>query len=195
MSVAAWLAEATPDRREVGVCLDRALLSRLQVAEARLGEVQKAPKPPEGKRMLAEGRERLENEASLQAEVDQLRAEVKAKTRTLVFEGIGWGAWRDLMAKHPPDPEQAEVFEKAVRLAYVPFSLRALAFNAQTFWPAAISASCPELTEDQAATLLELVPAGVFDRIQAAVLAVNGGGAADPFALGVSERAPATARR
>ena len=188
-----WLEEATPDVREVGVCLDRTLVSRLAIAESRLAELEKERK---GRRMLGpEG----EEETALLAEADQLKEAVKAKTRVLRFEGIGYGAWRDLIAKHPPDADQDEVFEKAVRRAYLPAAIRALQFNSESFVPAATAATCPELNIHQVKTLLRKAPTGVVDRIWAAVLEVNHGGAADPFAYGVSdrasERAPATAKR
>ena len=186
-----WLESATPDEREVGICLDRALVSRLGQAEERLAELRKGSK---GSKMLG-----AEEEPALQAEVDQLREAVKAKTRVLLFKGIGYGPWRELIAKHPPDDQQDELFELAVRKAWLPNAIRALAFDAETFVPAAVSASCPELKPQQVRTLLRKAPTGVVDRIWAAVLEVNHGGAADPFANGLGARssdpAPATEQR
>lgn len=180
-----WLEGATPDHREVGVCLDRALISRQVEIEEKLADLAQVKGAT-----LAEGGDRKQTEAALQAELDQLLAEIKSKTRTLIFRGIGWGPWRDLQAKHSPDPAQAETFEKAVQFAWMPHALRTLTFNASTFWPAAMAASCDELTPAQARKLIELLPVGVVDRITNALLAVNMGGDADPFAQGVGSEPP-----
>ena len=165
------MQEATPDRREVRICLDRRLVSRqiqLRKTIARRAEEQ-------GKTLGHSVDERQEL-----AEVEAL---IEAKTRTLVFEGLGWGRWRDLMAKHPPAKDQAETFERAIKLAFMPENVGSMAFNAETFVPAAVAASAvePPVSVEEVVELLHRGPPGVIDRIWAAVLEVNLAGSDDPF--------------
>ena len=180
MAIEHWLEEATPDRREVSVCFDRRLLSELVAARAELGAV-------EDTKMLGKTPER----ESLELRVVELEDAVRSKQRALVFEGLGWGPWRDLIAKHPPEAEQASVFAQAVQLGFMPHSLENVGYNAETFVPAAISASCvePGISVHEASTLLRKAPPGVIERIWTAVLEVNVAGGSDPFV------APASAGR
>lgn len=194
MTIEQWLAEATPERREVQVCFDRALLSRLDAATKRLDHAA-ASEPKDGKTLAVSPEEK-----ALRKEVAALEAAIGEKTRTLVFEGLGWGPWRELLAQHPPTEDQAKVFQRAVELAYMPHSIVNVGFNAETFVPAAIVATCkePGITLEQAAKLLRESPPGVIERIWTAVLAVNTAGGADPFvpaSNGNSARARASAKK
>jgi hypothetical protein len=182
MGIGDWLEEVTPDRREVSVCLDRRLVSALIVAKkaaeaATEGEAKTLGKAPE-----------LEE---LEMRVLELEDAVREKSRTLVFEGLGWGRWRDLLAKHPPEADQADVFARAVQLGFMPHAVENIGYNAETFVPDAISASCvdPTITIHEANTLLRKSPPGVIERIFTAVLEVNVAGGNDPFV------APASAGR
>jgi hypothetical protein len=191
MTIDQWLAEATPERREVQVCFDRTLLSRLDAAQKRLDMV--VGGQPE--KMLGVS----EEETTVRAEVAQISEEIRSKTRTLVFEGLGWGAWRELLSQHPPKDDQADVFRRAVELAFMPHSIVNIGFNAETFVPAAMSASCtePGITLKQAETMLRKAPPGVLERIWTAVLEVNTAGGDDPFVSpnGASVGVPASAKR
>lgn len=184
----AWLKEATPERREVTVCFDRGLLSRMEAKRKRLKELE-----ANATGMLGGDAER----DALATELEELEQQVRDRSRRLVFEGLGWGRWRDLLAKHPPTPEAPEVFEQAIALAYMPQSIRHVGWNAETFAPAAIAASCvePGITEDEAREFLTSFPAGVIERIWSAVLEVNLTGTDDPFVGLASDRVPATARK
>jgi hypothetical protein len=174
--LSAWLDEATPERREVPVCFDRRLLSDLAKAkEALLEDTEPANEPTlGGVSATSEARER----------VAELTEQIRAKTRIFVFEGLGWGPWRALMAKHPPAPDQAETFARAVQLAFMPHAVENIGYDAETFVPAAIAASCvePGITEAEARRLLDSAPPGVLERIWTAVLEVNLAGGSDPFA-------------
>jgi hypothetical protein len=183
MSIEQWLSEATPERREVKVCFDRRLLSQLNSAQDELTKY-----PPRGIKDDSELDRVLGDDSYAEREaaeelVHDLEEQVKAKTRTLVFEGVGWGIWRELIASNPPQEDQDAVFKRAVQLAYMPHALINIGFNAETFVPAAIVASCvePGLTSSQAKSLLEKSPPGVLERIWTAVLEVNTGGGSDPF--------------
>lgn len=200
MTIAEWIAEATPDRREVPVCFDRRLLFQLDAAVKRRDHA--AASEVKGGKTLSIS----EEEKALQAEVDDLEAKVSAKMRILVFEGLGWGPWRELLSQHPPSDDQAEVFSRAVQLGYTPHALINIGYNAETFHPAAIAASCtdPGITEEQARGFYEEVPGkgglppGVLDRIWTAVLEVNTGGGKDPFVVstnGASEPALAIGKK
>jgi hypothetical protein len=184
------LEEATPRESRLGVCFDGKLVSRYEHARRRLAA-------RGGATMLGDV-ERL----ALEDEVKQLEAEVADKTRVFVFESIGWGPWRDLVAKHPPDVDQQEVFVRAVGLAFLPPGLREIDVNLPTFVPAAMAASCvePGMTVEQAEKVLgkaAKLPGGVIDRFWAAVSEANLGGTADPFADGVigSDSRPASTKR
>lgn len=170
MSLSSWLAEATPDRREVAVCLDRRLVSKLVALQ----------KAVESKKTT------IGDSAEERRELAEVEAKVAEKTHVLVFEGLGWGPWRELLAQYPPQKDQIETFQRAVRLAFMPHALENLGFDAETFVPAAIAASSvdPKISVDEAADLLAKAPPGVIDRIWSAVLEVNLAGADDPFVPG-----------
>lgn len=179
MGLGEWLEkEATPERREVPLCLDRRLLGRLV-------QLRKAEK--DEPKML--GRDR--------SEIEQVEREVAAKTHVVVIEGLGWGRWRDLEAQYPPEPDQLDTFKRAVQLGYMPHALENLRFDAEGFVPAAISACAvdPKITIEEAREFLEspAVPPGVIDRLWSAVLEVNFGGQDDPF-VGALERAQPSAK-
>jgi hypothetical protein len=180
LSVTEWLAEATAERREVPVCFDRRLLGELARARAELEDLPRE----EGTNRKTDRHDELE------AEVAALEEQVKAKTRKLVFEGIGWGPWRRLLSDHPPQADQAEVFKKAVEYRHLPHELTSLAVNSETFWPAAIARCCvdPRITPEEATRLFDEPPPGVIDRIVAAVMEVNTAGGRDPFVLDFDHR-------
>ena len=184
--ITAWLDEATPDRREVTVCLDRRLLSQLVTAKAELKEAQEQSEGMLGK---------AEPVTALEARISELEDAVRERSKTLIFDGLGWGAWRELVAKHPPADDQAEVFARAVGLAFMPHAVENVGYNAETLVPAAISASCsdPGISVHEADTLLRKAPPGVIERIWTAVLEVNLGGNTDPFVAAVSGNGSGTA--
>jgi hypothetical protein len=167
-----WLEETTPERREISICFDRRLLSELVAARRELEAV-------EDPKMLGKTPEH----ESLELRVLELEDAVRSKQRVLVFEGLGWGRWRDLLAKHPPEADQADVFARAVQLGFMPHAVENIGYNAETFVPDAISASCvePAITIHEATTLLRKSPPGVLERIWTAVLEVNLAGGSDPF--------------
>jgi hypothetical protein len=182
VTIESWFEEITPDRREVSVCLDRRLVSALIVAKKAAETSAEG-----GPKMLGKDPE-IE---ALEMRVLELEDAIRSKSRTLVFEGLGWGRWRDLLAKHPPEADQADVFARAVQLGFMPHAVENIGYNAETFVPDAIVASCiePTITIHEATTLLRKSPPGVLERIWTAVLEVNLAGGSDPFV------APASAGR
>ena len=185
-----WLEEATPERREVQVCFDRGLLSQVKAAEARLD----ATVADRGSMLGA-----TEEETELKEHLDELKDAVRSKTRTLVFEGLGWGRWRELIAAHPPTEDQDDVFKRAVKLGFMPHAVVNIGYNAETFVPAAIVASCtePGISLHEAETMLRKAPPGVLERVWTAVLEVNTAGGDDPFVSpnGASVGALASAKK
>lgn len=176
MSLGEWLEEATPRVARVPVCFDGELLSRLEAAKAHLVEVTLPTA------MLGD-----EAKMAARAAIQELEEQVKAKTRTFVFRSIGWGPWRDLVAKNPPRPEAAEVFSKAVDMKLLPRGFAELETDETTFVPAVLVATCVEpgiASTGEALQLLESVPTGVVSRIWNGILSVNHGGMSDPFAVG-----------
>lgn len=173
MAFSEWLSEATPDRQEVTVCFDRRLLSSLAKARADLDDIPKTD-------TLGDDALRAARDT-----VADLEAQVAAATHALVFEGIGWAAWRDLLAKHPPHKDQAETFLKAVQLGFMPHSIVNVGYHAETFIPAAIAASCtePGISTHEAQEMLRFSPPGVIERVWTAVLEVNLAGNSDPFVV------------
>lgn len=139
-----WKAEASRLRTFEDVCFDRALLFELEQAEA---DAKKEPG------MLDSGG----------PPVQELRDEIKAKTRRFVFESIGKRAWRDLLAEHPPTKEQRASLGMA------------LDHNPDTFPPAAMAATCvePGMTAEQAQWFYDEFPIGVVERVWNAVLLAN----------------------
>jgi len=181
MTLSDWLDESTPDRREVVVCFDRRLVSELVQAKEELEAIENDDARPEP--MLGDG------VLDVRSRIDELSSRVLGKSRTFVFEGLGWGAWRDLMAKHPPAEEQSSVFRQAVQLGFMPHAVENVTYNAETFIPAALAASCiePGMTKHEASTLLRKAPPGVIERIWSAVLDANLSGGDDPFVGPVPE--------
>jgi len=188
MTVKEWLDESTPDRREVVVCFDRRLVSELVKAKAELEDARSL-----NAGMLGD------NLTAYTAAVADLEEAVRAKSRTLVFEGVGWGRWRDIISKNPPVEDQASTFSRAVQLGFMPHAVENITYNAETFVPAALAASCtdPGMTVHEATTLLRKAPPGVIERLWAAVLEVNLAGASDPFvgSAGASAAAPTSAKK
>jgi hypothetical protein len=184
MSLGDWLDEATPRQARVPVCFDGELLSRLEEAKARSVEASLQPMLGDEKKMEA------------RAEVEELEAEVKAKTRVFVFSSIGWGRWRDLVSKHPPRPEAADIFEQAVEMKLLPRGFSELETDETTFVPAVLVATCVEpgiASTGEAMKLLESVPTGIVSRIWDGILKVNHGGMQDPFVEGFIDSAEALA--
>jgi hypothetical protein len=184
MSLGDWLSESTPRRARVPVCFDGELLSRLEEAKAKVLETSLQPMLGDEKKMEA------------RAEVEKLEAEVKTKTKIFIFESIGWGRWRDLVAKHPPRPEAAEVFEKALEMKILPRGFDELETDETTFVPAVLVATCVEpgiASTGDALRLLESVPTGIVSRIWDGILKVNHGGQTDPFVGGFIDSAEALA--
>lgn len=180
-----WKSEATPDRASVDVWLDRRLLSEYQEAEqelekarAALGEVQDSRGEGKSHRML--GGEAESRVQVLEERVETLGKELRTKTLTLVFEGVGRRKWADLKAEHPPTKEQEGEFGDALDV------------NPETFFAAAMAESCkdPELTVDDAQWMLDTLPEGECVRITMALTKVNYFGSRNPFENGFVEALP-----
>lgn len=147
MSLSDWQEEATPYVDKVHVCFDRALVAELEEAQARLAQ---------------ESKGQLESPPELENHVAELSKKVEAKTRTFVFSSIGKGAWRKLLADHPPTEAQLKADPS-------------LDNNPETFPQAAMVACCtePGMTVEQANWIATELPEMVFLRFWNAVLRCN----------------------
>jgi len=100
------------------------------------------------------------------------------RTATFRFRGIGRLAWRRLLDEHPATDEQQQQHRAAqLERGVMPSQVTKLGWNADTFPPAAIAATCvePKITEAQARKLWDS-PAwndGELDKLFSAVLLVN----------------------
>lgn len=173
MSLSEWISEATPRRATVAVCFDGNLTSRWEEAKERASR--KATMLGDAELMAA------------RAELEELEAEMRDKTRTFVFESIGWGRWRDLVAKHPPKEGDAEIWERAIEMKMLPRGFEDLETDETTFIPAVLVATCTEpgiASTGEAVRLLEVLHTTMVANIWAGVLRANHGGMSDPFVAG-----------
>lgn len=108
----------------------------------------------------------------LAQQLAELEAEIDAAKRPFTFKAIGKRKWADLMAKHPPKPEQVKVYGR-------------LDHNPDTFPAAAIAASCisPVMTVDQVKAFEDGLNQTEFDKLWGACLEANVGGGSDPKSL------------
>lgn len=164
---------ASAEETSVEVVLDRALLSRYHDAVQRLQQAQ-----TQAAGLLDSG-----DVAELEAEVDELQREYDDARVSIRFVALGQGRWRELLAKHPPSKSEVEEARKSRE--------RPPDHNAETFPPAAMAESSPDLTEDDARWLLfeSPLPQSEVNRVWSACLQVNVSGVVDPKAT------TATARR
>ncbi len=99
------------------------------------------------------------------AEVTAMEAEIEDSLTEFKFRAVSSRAWRVLMAEHPPTKAQREQNAQ-------------VSFDQDTFWPAAIAASCvdPVLTVDQAVELELVLTSDQWDALAATCLTVNRAG-------------------
>jgi hypothetical protein len=179
MSLGEWLDEATPRRVKVPVCFDGDLTSRWEEAKERAARTTTML----GDTELMEAR----------AEFEQFEEEMKAKTRVFVFESIGWGRWRDLVAKHPPKGGDADIWEQAIRLRLLPTGFDQLEADETTWVPAVLVATCVEPgipSTGEALRLIRTLHTTAVANIWQGVLKANLGGMSDPFVAGFVDSEP-----
>src|SRR5690606_6144443 len=99
--------------------------------------------------------------------LDAQQALAEAENLELVFRCIPWRQWRELVDQHPPSEQDTK---EAPHLRPE--------FNADTFWPAAMAASCvsPGMTVAEAEQLREVLPRDKWWEIVGVVSKVNVGG-------------------
>ena len=179
MSLNEWISEATPRRAKVPVCFDGDLTSRWEEAKEKAA-----------RQATMLGDEEL---MAARAELEILEEEMKAKTRVFVFESIGWGRWRDLVAKHPPKEGDADIWERAIEMRMLPTGFDRLESDETTFIPAVLVATCVEpgiASTGEAVKLLEIQHSAMVANIWSGVLRANHGGMSDPFVAGLVSEAP-----
>lgn len=131
-----WRKDATPERQEGRVCLDREAKADLMSTLAELSEVMnpKLIDQPDTVEELAEEAKRLD-------------AKVDESTRTFVFGRIPRGRWREIEDDHPASEHQRETNPKQQ-------------LDPDTFGPAVAAECCvePGLTIEQAEWLADFLP-------------------------------------
>lgn len=102
----------------------------------------------------------------------ELEAEIEAAKRLFRFRAVGKKAWADLIAQHPPTPEQLKGHGR-------------LDHNPETFPVAAIAASCigPKMTVEQVAKLELELNLAQFEILWSGCLDANVGGSDSPKSL------------
>lgn len=125
----------------------------------------------------AKARDLLHNERdaapALAREIEALQAEMDAARVEFRFRNIGRKAWADLLAKHPPTPQQVKADRRTT-------------FNPETFPIAAIAASCdrPSGVDEKAVERLEAsLSDAQFSQLWNACVDANLGGADLPKSL------------
>lgn len=116
LSLKTVAGSATPAEVVVPLCVDGALSTEHAALESDLEEAQAAD----------DTHRKLGDQPVGHAIAEQIRAleeRMRAHTYDFVFRRIKPQVWRDLMAKHPGDPEKRERFSEA-------------------FWPVAVAACC-----------------------------------------------------
>ena len=105
-------------------------------------------------------------------ELEDLEAEMVAAEIEFRFRAVGKRRWADLLAKHPPTAEQLK-------------RDRRVDHNPATFPVAAIAAASiePALSEDEVRRLEAALNATQFDKLWAAVIEANVGGATLPKSM------------
>jgi hypothetical protein len=161
------LAQVRPKTTTVRVCLRGDLLARHEELEHQLAEAQR----------LDETENRIAQAPQVAREIEALEAELTETETSFTFAAIGFKAWTDLVADHPPRDEDRE---------------DGYDFNQATFPQVAIAASAvsPKMTVEQVERLFEVLNRGQLQPLIGAALLVNVQGTSVPF----SEAASATLR-
>lgn len=110
--------EVKPRQDVVPLCLDGTIQRRLEQANRRLREAKRDSDGTFGDSGLGD----------LRAEVDELEAAAEAATREFTVRAIPHAQWRKLLLDHPSDDPTER-------------------YDAETFVPAAIAATCPHFVD------------------------------------------------
>jgi hypothetical protein len=113
-----------PTKARTTICLDSDLVLEIERLERQ--------------RLREERLDAIDNRAAvapgIAARIDELREQAKAAEVEFVFQGLGRGAYTDLLRAHPPTPEQET--DAGAQLLW----------NTDTFPPALMAAACVEPT-------------------------------------------------
>lgn len=151
--IADLIATARPRTIEVRVCARGDLVDRHAILSAQLNDAAKSDDDASlaGNPAVAE----------LSQQIVDVEAEQEASTVTFVLQSIPRRKWADLLAKHPPRPEDRAQKDDCNRL---------------TFPPAAIVActKSPSVSEPELYRLInDVLPSGEFGKLWTAALGLN----------------------
>jgi hypothetical protein len=156
--IAQLIATAQPRTSEVRVCARGDLVDRHAALVAQLAE---AERNVEKTASIAGDPE----VARIAGEIVAVEAEQEASTVTFKLANVTRREWADLLAAHPPRPED-----------------KGLDHNADTFPPAAVAAcsKSPKITEERAAELLDKLPPAESSKLWLAAVGLNVTGTPHP---------------
>lgn len=160
-----------PQSRSVRVIVDGSVLAELDRLEDELKDAQQVDRrenrPPEA--------------PGIARRIEELRAAAHASAVEFTFQAVGRRQWSDLLAQHPPTPEQLAEARAADQSPPE--------FNPETFPAAAVAASCtsPEgMTADKAQRIFDGWAIAQTGAIWSACLAANIGSVDIPFTSAAS---------
>lgn len=164
--------EVQPATMRVAITTRLDLVAEHQAAEQELAEAQR-----DDARL-----NRTPQAPKVAERIAALEQQMRDSQRTLVVSSIGYEAWSDLMAAHPPT--------KAQRKQASDEGVRPPDHNPETFPFAAVAASLGEADDSEVRKLAAKIGVGQWTELWTACLAVNIGQASVPF----SRRASALLR-
>ena len=145
--------DVKPRTATVDLCIDGTIQSKLEQAEKRLREARKDDSSDSGA-------------ADLQAEVDRLREQAQAATRTFEVVATSHRRWRELLTEHRSDDPQYR-------------------YDVETFLPAAFAECVVQFdSPEQVVKAQEMLTTGQVTKLTSAVLSVNEGDDAVPLRRG-----------
>lgn len=158
------IATAQPRTEKVRICARGDLVAAHADAVAAAGRAADESDSLAGSDSISEALER----------VKQIEDEQEAATVTFTVASVSRRVWADLLAKYPPSKEQRRAGHD---------------HDPDKFPIAAVAASVqdPEMTEDQAAKLADVLPAGEWNKLWVTALSLNVTGTPAPKLAAATE--------
>lgn len=152
LDIDAILEEVTPVERTCPIVVRGDLVARMEVLEADLAKA----------RMFDVTQNAPPTAEPIAVEIERVQQEITAATRTFRFQAIPGEDWADLIAEHPPTPDQRP---------------QGWDYDPSSFPLYAIAASCvdPPMTPASAKKLYGKIGSGQWARLWKAAMAANTG--------------------
>lgn len=163
-------AKAKPVERTAAICLDGSILGEIEVLLERMAAA----------KAMDENENRTPQAPEIARQVVALTKKAKADETVFVFRSVGRTAWRELVATHPPKPDDAK---------------KGWDYDPTSFPLAAMQAACVDPEGVDFDELAETVSQSQWDKLWAACHAANAGNADVPFIEAAFELARPTATK